>query len=248
MSKGLSNFQLDNFFKDEETEELKNNYMGTYSIDSITKYINFYKIIKLRNAKYPFAIFNTDKHASPGKHWWSFMDIHPKNSMFLFYSFGLEGFKIFFVNDKEEIINQLLYNFSKCKLKLNQKLSLCNMKFCVETWEKMQQKTKTQLTDTAQNLFHLLEQFAELKNSYCINILILENTVQSLTSPNCGSFQLYFYKNLFDPDERSKILNHKTLNKRTFQTIINQIFSTEVEENEYLIKNFNEKYDLYFYF
>ena len=111
------------------------------------------------------------------------MDIHPKNSLLLFYSFGLEGFKIFFVNDKEEIINQLLYNFSKCKLKLNQKLSLCNMKFCVETWEKMQQKTKTQLTDTAQNLFHLLEQFAELKNSYCINILILENTVQSLTSP-----------------------------------------------------------------
>ena len=34
-------------------------------------------------------------------------------------------------------------------MKLNQKLSLCNMKFCVETWEKMQQKTKTQLTDTA---------------------------------------------------------------------------------------------------
>ena len=60
MSKGLSNFQIDDFFKDEENEELKN-YMGTYSIDSITKYINFYEIIKRRNAKYPFAIFNTDK-------------------------------------------------------------------------------------------------------------------------------------------------------------------------------------------
>ena len=45
-----------------------------------------------------------------------------------------------------------------------------------------------------------------------MNILILESTVQSLTSPNCGSLQLYFYKNLFDPDERSKILSHKTLN------------------------------------
>ena len=41
MSKGLSNFQIDDFFKDEENEELKKNSMGTYSIDSITKYINF---------------------------------------------------------------------------------------------------------------------------------------------------------------------------------------------------------------
>ena len=91
---------------------------------------------------------------------WTFIQ---KNNLFLFDSLGLEGFKLFVVNHKEEMINQLLYNFSKCKLKLNQKLLLCSIKFCVETWEKMQQKTKNQLTDTAQKLFHLLEQFAKLK-------------------------------------------------------------------------------------
>ena len=52
MSKRLSNFQIDDFFKDEENEDLNNNYMETYSIDSITKYISFYEIIKKRNAKY----------------------------------------------------------------------------------------------------------------------------------------------------------------------------------------------------
>ena len=72
--------------------------------------------------------------------------------------------------------------------------------------------------------------------------------MQSLASPNCGSFQLYFHKNLFDPNERSKIFNHKTLNKSTLQTIINEFFSAEVEENEYLIKTFNEEFDLQFYF
>ena len=46
MKKGMSNFQTDDFFKDEENEDLKKNFMGTYSIDSITKYINFYEIIK----------------------------------------------------------------------------------------------------------------------------------------------------------------------------------------------------------
>ena len=52
MSKRLSNFQIDDFFKGEENEDLNNNYMETYSIDSITKYISFYEIIKKRNAKY----------------------------------------------------------------------------------------------------------------------------------------------------------------------------------------------------
>ena len=42
--------------------------MGTNSIDSITKYINFYEIIKQRNAKYPFAVFSTDKEKKPGVH------------------------------------------------------------------------------------------------------------------------------------------------------------------------------------
>ena len=64
MDKGLSNFQIGDFFKNEENEDLKK----TYSIDSITRYIDFYEIIKRRNSEYPFAIFNTDKENEPGVH------------------------------------------------------------------------------------------------------------------------------------------------------------------------------------
>ena len=124
MNKELSNFQIDDFFKDEENADLKKDYMGTYSIDSITKYINFYEIIKQRNAKYPFAIFNTDKENEPDVHWWSFMDIHPKNNLFLFDSFGLEGFKLFIVNNYRQIINQLLYNFKKMRIKDESKTTI----------------------------------------------------------------------------------------------------------------------------
>ena len=218
--------------------------MGTYSIDSITKYINFYEIIKRRNGKYPFAIFNTDKENEPGVHWRSFIDIHPKNILVLFDSFGIKGFKLFTVDNDQDIINELLYNFKKCENKSNQKLKLCIMKFCVETWQKMSHKTKDQLTDTAQNFFHLLEQFAKLKKTHCMNILILENQIQDLVSPNCGQFQLYFYKYLFDPDEKSKILSHRTLNKSTLETIINEIFSNYIDENEHIIKNIKEEYEL----
>ena len=218
--------------------------MGTYSIDSITRYINFYEIIKRRDAKYPFAIFNTDKENEPGVDWWSFMDIHSKNNLFLFDSFGVEGFKIFIVNNDQKIINELPYNFKKYESKSSQKLRLCTMKLCAETWQKMSKKTKDQLTDTVQNFFHLLEQFAKLKETHCMNVLILENSIQDLISPNCGEFQLCFYKNLFDLDEKSKILNHQTLNKSTLETIINETFSTDVAENEHIVNNFKEKYEL----
>ena len=128
MSKGLNNYQIDEFFEEEENDDLKKNYMGTYSIDSITKYINFYEIIKKRNANYPFAIFNTDKHNEPGQHWWLFLDINPKTNLFLFDSFGLEGFKLFIVDNDQDIINKLLYNFEKCKLNPKiHKLQLCAM-------------------------------------------------------------------------------------------------------------------------
>ena len=102
--------------------------MDTYSIDSIMKYINFYKIIKGRNAKYTFAIFDTDKENEPAfisGVLWTFIQ---KNNLFLFDSFGLEGLRLFIVNNDQQIINQLPYNFKKCES--NQKLQLCIMKLC----------------------------------------------------------------------------------------------------------------------
>ena len=103
---------------------------------------------------------------------------------------------------------------------------------------------KEQLTGTSQIFFHLLEQFAKLKNTECMNILILGNNVEDLLGSTCGLFQLYFSKNLFDPDEKSKILDYEKLNKKTLETIINEIFSTDIDENEHIIKNFREEYDL----
>ena len=82
MNKGLTNFQIDKFFQNEENEEIKKNYMTVYPMDSITRYINFYEIIKQKNGKCPFAIFNTDKHNQSGTHWWNFMDIHPQKTYF----------------------------------------------------------------------------------------------------------------------------------------------------------------------
>ena len=55
---------------------------------------------------------------------------------------------------------------------------------------------------------------------------------------------IFFYKNLFDSDEGSKVQSHQILNKSNLEAIINEIFSTDVDENENLIKNFKEEYEL----
>ena len=83
-----------------------------------------------------------------------------------------------------------------------------------------------------------------MKKTKEINILILTHPVQEITSSACGLFQLYFYKNIFDPDERSKIINHETLNKKTLEQILNEIFSTDVDQNEHEMENVRKEHDL----
>ena len=169
----------------------------------------------------------------------------PKKKLMLFDSLGLDGFKFLIVDNNEKIIDELLFNFKKSKISLtDQTLTLCEMKFSVDSWENMIHTKKEQLTETARNFFHLLQQFAKLKKTNDMSILILEQPVQNLTSSNCGIFQLYFYKNLFDPDEKSKIINHENLNKHTIEVIFNEIFAADVDENEHLITKFKEEYKL----
>ena len=105
MSKGISNLEIENFFENEENQDLKNNYMGVHSIDSIARYINFYEIKKKEMEIILLILINTINQAGVGEVLWIF--IQEKN-LLLFDSLGLEGFK-FFIVDNDEIF---VYNIS----------------------------------------------------------------------------------------------------------------------------------------
>ena len=244
MGDGISNTQIQNFFEKEQNEDIRNNYVDVFSMDYVTKFIKFHELIKeKKGGKYLFAIFNTDAHNKPGTHWWSFLDIQPKKNLLLFDSHGLEGFKYFIVDNDEKIIDELLYNFKNCKIdEANLKIKLCIMTFDSNIWERLSHQKKSQLNETASNLFHLRYQFAKLKKSNKMNIVIVENNLQELSSPTCGIFQLYFYKNLFDPAIQSNILQHKNLNIETIKTLLNEIFTGETQENERRIKLFKQEF------
>ena len=75
-----------------------------------------------------------------------------------------------------------------------------------------------------------------------MNIVIVENNLQELSSPTCGLFQLYFYKNLLDPAVQSDIIHHKNLSVETVKTNLNEIFTVETQENERRIRLFKQEF------
>ena len=80
-----------------------------------------------------------------------------------------------------------------------------NVNFFHESYQKMKEKSRQNLTDTAKDFFYLLSEFGKLKKKE-IKIVLLDDQLQELTTDTCEIFQLYFYKNLFEPEVGSKII------------------------------------------
>ena len=57
-------------------------------------------------------------------------------------------------------------------------------------------------------------------------------------------YQIYFYVNLFNPLENSSIIIEKILNKRAIEKLLNEILSTDRQENENRRKQFAEENDI----
>ena len=74
---------------------------------------------------------------------------------------------------------------------------------------------------------------------------MVEDRVQDLDSSTCGIFQLYFYENLFNPDENSKIQDETKLNQKIIETLFNEIFVLEYQnKNEQTIREYGQSIGL----
>ena len=77
----------------------------------------------------------TDWNDKKGMNWWSFLDLLPKKEIFLFDSFGFEGFKEFIIQDDKKIINKIFYdvgNFNE-----DNKITLVTLKFYINEYKKL---------------------------------------------------------------------------------------------------------------
>ena len=115
------------------------------------------------------------------------------------------------------------------------KITPCKIQFNLTSCKNLSRKELDSLSDTATNIFHFIQAFRnKLKLCDFVNISMVEDRVDSST---CGIFQLYFYDNPFNPDENSKIQDKTKFNKKTIETLLNEIFVLDNQDkNEQTIK------------
>ena len=185
---------------------------------------------------------NTDRSDKAGTHWWSFLDLHPKKEIFLFDSYGFVGFQKFIIDNDRNTLNKILFGIEKFK-RNDKKINLITLKFSMTEYEKI--KNGHNLRETTQDLLHLMYEYGRLHNvNDVVTVHALDDQLQELQSDTCGIFQIYFYYNLFVPFENSSIIEDKTLNKRTIEKILNEIFSLNRETNEKIMENFAKEKDI----
>ena len=101
--------------------------------------------------------------------------------------------------------------------RLENKITLFNILFNFNPCKILSKNELDALSDTASSFFHFIQAFGnELKLRNFVNISMVEDRVQNLDSVSFGIFQLYFYDNLFNPNENSKIQDNRNFTERTF--------------------------------
>ena len=108
--------------------------------------------------------------------------------------------------------------------KTDNKITLVNIKFNLNACKNLTKKELDVLSDTATNSSFVQAFSNKLKLRDFVNIWIVEDRVQDLNSVTCGIFQMNLYDNLFNPNKNSKIQNKKRLNKKTIETLLNELF------------------------
>ena len=181
-------------------------------------------MISEKKGKYQVIIANTDASSKSRMHWWSILNIEPRAGIFFFDSFGIDGLKHFIIQDDRKVIEKILFGVEQI-IRNENKITLVNIKLNLNSCKNLAKKELDALSGTATNFFHFVQAFGnKLKLRDFVNVWMVENWVQDLNSVTCRIIQIYFYKNLFNPNENSKIQNKERLNKRTIENLLNELF------------------------
>ena len=239
---GISNTQMKKPSK-KDVQDLLGNFVGVFPSNYMNKFINHGAMIE-DAGKYPFVIANTDAADKTGQHCWSILDIEPRADIFYFDSYGIEGLKRFIIQDDRVIVDKILIGIEKMD-RTDDKITLFKVKFNLSTCKKLSENEVSSLSEKAQNVFYFFQAFGiKLKLRGFVNIWIVEDRLQNLDSATCGIFQIYFYQNLLNPEENSKIQGNAKLNKNTVETLLNEIFSLDDKENKIKMEEYANKLEI----
>ena len=84
------------------------------------------------------------------------------------------------------------------------KIMLCKVKFNLSACKHLTENEINSLNETARNFFYFIQAFGiKLKLRGFVNIWMVEDRLQDLDSATYGIFQIYFYENLFNPEQQN---------------------------------------------
>ena len=93
-------------------------------------------------------------------------------------------------------------------------------------------KNMNRLNETTIDLLHLMTKYRikhKLENEVIVHIV--DDQPQMIERDTYEMYQIYFYENFFNPLESSDVISEKILNKRTIKKLLNEILSTDRQEN-----------------
>ena len=171
----------------------------------------------------------------------AYLTLNLETKFIFFDSFGLDGLKHFIIQDDKKIIDKILIGIKQMN-RTDQKITLCKIKLNLGACKELLKKEIDSLSDTARDFFYFVQAFGiKLKLRSFVNIWMVEDRIQDLDSATCGIFQLYFYENLFNLDENSKVQKETKLKKTTVETLFNELFSLDDKENEIKMEEYADK-------
>ena len=82
----------------------------------------------------------------------------PKKEIFLFNSFGFEGFKEFILQDDQNVVDKILHGIEQFNKKDN-KITLITLGFSMKEYKKI--KNMNRLSETTIDLLHLMNEYGK---------------------------------------------------------------------------------------
>lgn len=83
---------------------------------------------------------------------------------------------------------------------------MTKIEFLMKNFKALMQIKIKKLSTAAQDLFHFIESFGRFNNiNDTLSICLLEDPIQTIDTYTYGQFQLFFFENLINASEKSKI-------------------------------------------
>ena len=143
----------------------------------------------------------------------------------------------FIATDDKKIVGKILKGL-KLADQRDDKLTLVKLHFLMAS-KKLTENEIKKLSETGQDLFHLTYTFWKNENiANFVNVWMLEEPIQDPKTVTCGPFQQYFYENLFFTEENRKLLDPKNLTNAALETLLEELFALDIEQNETTINQY----------